>query len=56
MKKTVSTAMPPCFERWCKHFDDVFSKEKSLDTMLGNYWEKVPEKNLSQLAGNAVDV
>lgn len=25
MKQTTPTAMPPCFEKWCQRFDDVFS-------------------------------
>ncbi|MDE5086932.1 MAG: IS701 family transposase, partial [Trichodesmium sp. St16_bin2-tuft] len=24
MKETTPTAMPPCFERWCKQFDDCW--------------------------------
>ena len=25
MKQTTPSAMPPCFEKWCSRFDDVFS-------------------------------
>ena len=25
MKETTPAAMPPCFERWCQRFDDVFT-------------------------------
>ncbi len=25
MKETTPSAMPPCFEKWCRRFDDVFS-------------------------------
>jgi len=24
MKETTTIAMPPCFERWCKQFDDCW--------------------------------
>lgn len=26
MKHQVPAAMPPCFENWCRRFDDVFSR------------------------------
>lgn len=25
MKETTPAAMPPCFEKWCKRFDDVLT-------------------------------
>ena len=25
MKETISAAMPPCFDKWCQRFDDVFT-------------------------------
>lgn len=59
MKETVSTAMPPCFERWCGHFDDVFSTQaqrKEFRHYLGGLLGESERKNLSQLASNAVDV
>ena len=24
MKETTPAAMPPCFDRWCQRFDDIF--------------------------------
>ena len=59
MKETVSTAMPPCFERWCKRFDDVFktkAQRKEFRHYLGGLLGESARKNLSQLASNAVDV
>jgi SRSO17 transposase len=59
MKETVSTAMPPCFERWCARFDDVFStkaQRKEFRHYLGGLLGESERKNLSQLATNAVDV
>lgn len=59
MKETVSTAMPPCFERWCQHFDDVFStkaQRKEFRHYIGGLLGESERKNLSQLASNAVDV
>jgi len=27
MKETTPAAMPPCFERWCKRFDDIWTHQ-----------------------------
>lgn len=27
MKETTPVAMPPCFEKWCQWFDDVFTQK-----------------------------
>jgi hypothetical protein len=27
MKETTPAAMAPCFDRWCKRFDDIFSHQ-----------------------------
>ncbi len=27
MKQTTPTAMPPCFQRWCKKFDDCWKNQ-----------------------------
>ena len=59
MKETVSTAMPPCFSRWCKRFDDVFktkAQRKEFRHYIGGLLGESSRKNLSQLADNAVDV
>ena len=51
--------MPPCFERWCKRFDDVFktkAQRKEFRHYIGGLLGESARKNLSQLADNAVDV
>jgi len=59
MRETVTSAMPPCFERWCKRFDDVFqnkAQRKGFRHYLGGLLGESERKNLSQLAQSAVDV
>lgn len=58
MKETTPAAMPPCFERWCSRFDDVF-RTKAQKREFRNYLGLLGEserKNLSQIASNAVGV
>jgi hypothetical protein len=38
MKETTPTAMPPCFDKWCCRFDDIFT-HKAQKTGLGTTWE-----------------
>jgi len=59
MKQTTPAAMPPCFERWCKRFDEVFShqaKKREFRNYLGGLLGESERKNLSQMASNAVGV
>ncbi len=59
MRETTPSAMPPCFEKWCKRFDDCF-KTKAQKTgfrhYLGGLLGESERKNLTQIAGNAVGV
>ncbi len=59
MKETTPAAMPPCFERWCKRFDDCF-KTKAQKTgfrhYLGGLLGESQRKNLTQISDNAVGV
>lgn len=57
MKETTTAAMPPCFERWCKRFDDVFTHKAQkrefrhyLGGLLGG------SESIFLLAENAVGV
>jgi SRSO17 transposase len=59
MKETTPAAMPPCFERWCRRFDDCFSTSAQkqgfrhdLSGLLGGS----RRKNVTQMANNAVGV
>ncbi|VXD12686.1 hypothetical protein PL9631_1060159 [Planktothrix paucivesiculata PCC 9631] len=59
MKETTPTAMPPCFDRWCGRFDDIFShqaQKREFRNYLGGLLGESERKNLSQMANNAVGV
>lgn len=59
MKETTPAAMPPCFERWCQRFDDVFT-HKAQKREFRHYVEGLlgesERKNLFQIAEKAVGV
>jgi hypothetical protein len=47
MKETTPAAMPLCFDRWCKKFDDLLrtkAQKREFRHYLGDYWEKVSGK------------
>ncbi len=59
MRETISTAMPSCFDRWCKRFDDIFktkAQRKEFRHYLGGLLGESERKNLSQIAEDTVDV
>lgn len=59
MKETISTAMPPCFNRWCQKFDDLLktkAQRKELRNYIGGLLGESERKNLSQIANNSIDV
>ena len=59
MKETTPAAMPPCFERWCQRFDDVFThkaQKREFRHYLGGLLGESERKNLFQIADNAVEV
>lgn len=59
MKETTPAAMPPCFEKWCQRFDDVFThkaQKREFRHYLGGLLGESKRKNLFQLAQNAVGV
>ncbi len=59
MRETISTAMPPCFDRWCNRFDDIFktkAQRKEFRHYLGGLLGESERKNLSQIAEDTVDV
>lgn len=59
MKETTPAAMPPCFDRWCQRFDDIFghiSQKREFRNYLGGLLGESERKNLSQMAANAVGV
>lgn len=59
MRQTTPAAMPPCFDRWCKRFDDIFShqaQKREFRNYSGGLLGESERKNLSQMADNAVGV
>lgn len=59
MKETTPAAMPPCFERWCQRFNDVFThkaQKREFRHYVGGLLGESERKNLSQMAENAVEV
>jgi hypothetical protein len=59
MKETTPAAMPPCFDRWCKRFDDLFNhqaQKREFRNYIGGLLGESARKNLSQMADNAVGV
>lgn len=59
MKETTPAAMPPCFDRWCQRFDDIFghqAQKREFRNYLGGLLGESERKNLSQMAANAVGV
>jgi hypothetical protein len=59
MKETTAAAMPPCFERWCKRFDDLLktkAQKREFRHYLGGLLGESERKNLFQMAENAVGV
>ena len=59
MKETTPTAMPPCFERWCKRFDDLLrtkAQKREFRNYIGGLLGESERKNVSQMASNAIGV
>ena len=59
MKETTPTAMPPCFERWCKQFDDCWKnppQKIGFRHYLGGLLGESERKNISQMANNSIGV
>ena len=57
MKETTPAAMPPCFDRWCKRFDDVWThqaQKREFRHYIGGLLGESERKNLSQIASNAL--
>jgi SRSO17 transposase len=58
MKEVSSEAMPPCFEKWCRRFDDIFrhqAQRKEFRYYLGGLLGESERKNLSQITRNTLD-
>jgi hypothetical protein len=56
MKETTPDAMPPCFEKWCHRFDEVFrhqAQKKGFRHYLGGLLGESERKNITQMSNNA---
>ncbi len=56
MRETTPSAMPPCFENWCKKFDDCFktkAQKSGFRHYLGGLLGPSERKNITQMADNA---
>ena len=59
MRETTPAAMPPCFERWCRRFDDCFktkAQKNGFRQYIGGLLGESERKNLTQMANNSVGV
>lgn len=59
MKETTPTAMPPCFDKWCRRFDDIFThkaQKAGFRHYLGGLLGESERKNLTQLSKDTVGV
>ena len=59
MKETTPAAMPACFERWCRRFDEVFTRQaqkREFRHYLGGLLGESERKNPAQMTNNAVGV
>ena len=59
MKETTPTAMPPCFERWCKQFDNCWKnppQKTGFRHYLSGLLGESERKNISQMANNSIGV
>ncbi len=51
--------MPPCFDRWCVRFDDIFktvAQKRQFRNYLSGLLGESERKNLTQMASNSVNV
>ena len=57
MKETTPTAMPPCFDKWCRRFDDIFphkAQKTGFRHYLGGLLGESERENLTQLSKDTV--
>ena len=59
MRETTPKAMPPCFERWCRRFDSVFTRQaqkRGFRHYLGGLLGESERKNVTQMSRNALGI
>ena len=59
MRETTPSAMPPCFDKWCKRFDDLLktkAQKREFRHYLGGLLGESERKNIYQMASDSVGV
>ena len=59
MKETTPAAMLPCFDKWCKRFDDLLrtkAQKREFRNYLGGLLGESKRKNIYQMASDSVGV
>ncbi|MGL6344172.1 MAG: IS701 family transposase [Waterburya sp.] len=57
MKETTLSAMPPCFEKWCAKFDDLWKNQgqkKGFRYYLAGLLGETKRKNIAQMTDNII--
>jgi 16S rRNA C967 or C1407 C5-methylase (RsmB/RsmF family) len=57
MRETTPAAMPPCFDKWCKRFDDLLrtkAQKREFRDYLGGLLGESKRKNIYQMASDSV--
>jgi DDE superfamily endonuclease len=55
--ETAPEAMPPCFEKWCLRYDDIFARQTQRNhyrTYLAGLLRESPRKNIAVLASSTI--
>ena len=55
MRETTPSAMPPCFDRWCKRFDDLLktkAQKREFRHYIGGLLGESKRKNIYQMASD----
>jgi len=58
MKEITLSAMPPCFEKWCAKFDDLWQNQgqkKGFRYYLAGLLGESKRKNIAQITDKLVD-
>jgi SRSO17 transposase len=55
MRETISTAMPPCFDRWCKRFDDIFKTKAQRKEFPSTGFSLIIDDSGHRKSGNFTD-
>ena len=59
MRETTPSAMPPCFDRWCKKFDDLLrtkAQKREFRNYLAGLLGESERKNIYQMASDSIGV